>query len=116
MVFKVIRTTQFESDLDIIHDHLIESYVHLGDAFPDAFDRAEARIKAIETDMEALAQAPHQGTLSPGIMPGLRHVTKNRAVLYFEVDETRETVLVLAVFFGGQDHGQHILDRLRPPT
>lgn len=113
MAFRVVRTTQFEHDLDLIHDHLIESYVSLGDALSDAFDRAETRIEAIESDLETLAHAPYRGTLSPEIAPGLRHVTMNRAVFYFEVDEVHEIILVFAVFFGGQDHGQHILARLR---
>ena len=112
MAFKVMRSTRFADDLDRIHDHLIESYIRLGDPFSDAFDRAEARIQAIEMDLETLAQAPYQGTLSPEIAPGLRHVTKNRAIFYFQVDEARQVILVLAVFFGGQDHGQHIMDRL----
>ena len=116
MAFKVVRTTQFDDDLDLIHDHLIESYINLGDAFSDAFDRAEARIEAIEMELETLAQSPHQGTLSPEIAPGLRHVTKNRAIFYFKVDDERQVILVLAVFFGGQDHGQHILKRLDPAT
>ncbi len=70
------------------------------------------RIEAIETDLETLAQAPYRGTLSPEIAPSLRHVTINRAIFYFEVDEPHEIIMVLAVFFGGQDHGQHILARL----
>jgi toxin ParE1/3/4 len=112
MAFRVVRTTRFEHDLDLIHDHLIESYVNLGDAFSDAFDRAETRIEAIETDLETLARAPYRGTLSPEIAPGLRHITMNRAVFYFEVDGVNEIIMVLAVFFGGQDHGRHILARL----
>jgi toxin ParE1/3/4 len=116
MAFKVVRTAEFEHDLDLIHDHLIASYINLGDALPDAFDRAGVRIRAIETELATLAQAPYQGTRSPELGPGLRHVTKNRAVYYFKVDEEQQTILVVAVFFGGQDHGQHILKRLDPAT
>ena len=115
MVFKLVRSAQLDRDLDLIHDHLIESYIGLGDALSDAFDRAAARIEAIETDMEALARWPYQGTLSSEIAPGLRHVTKNRAIFYFDVDEVRQIVMVIAVFFGGQDHGRHILNRLDRP-
>ena len=116
MAFKVVRSTQFDYDLDFIHDHLIESYMGLGDAFSDAFERAANRIEVIETDMEALARSPYQGTLSPEIAPGLRHVTKNRAIFYFQVDEERQIIMVLAVFFGGQDHGQRIVKRLARAT
>jgi plasmid stabilization system protein ParE len=116
MAFKVIRSTEFDRDLDLIHDHLIKSYTDLGEAFTDAFNRAEGRIETIEADMETLAQSPYQGTLSPEIAPGLRHVTKNRAIFYFQVDDEEQTILVLAVFFGGQDHGRHIQNRLRHTT
>jgi plasmid stabilization system protein ParE len=116
MAFKVVRSTEFDWDLDFIHDHLVESYIDLGDTFSDAFDRAEARIDIIEADLEALAQSPHQGTLSPEIAPGLRHVTKNRAIFYFQVDSEQQIILVLAVFFGGQDHVRHIQKRLNRTT
>jgi len=116
MAFKVVRSAQFEYDLDLIHDHLIESYVSLGDAFSDAFYRAEARIDAIEAELASLARSPYQGTLSTEVEPGLRHVTKNRAIVYFKVDDERQIILVLAVFFGGQDHGQHILKRFGQAT
>lgn len=111
MAFKVVRSTTFERDLDLIHDHLVAAYTALGEALIDAFSHAETRIKAIEAELETLARAPHQGTLSSNIAPGLRHVTKDRAIFYFEVDEERQMVLALAVFFGGQDHGRRILER-----
>lgn len=114
MAFRVIRSVEVDEDLDLIHDHLIASYVALGDSFAEAFDRATARIEAIEADMDALAGVPHQGTLSPEIAPGLRHVTKNRAIFYFEVDDERQLIMVLAVFFSGQDHRHHMLKRLDP--
>jgi toxin ParE1/3/4 len=88
----------------------------LGDTFPEAFSRAENRIDVIEADLDSLAKSPHQGTLSPDIAPELRHVTKNRAIFYFQVDDEQQTILVLAVFFGGQDHGRHIQERLDRAT
>ena len=42
-------------------------------------------------------------------MPGLRTVTKDRAIFYFLVDEE---VRVLAVFFGGQAHQRAMLRRV----
>lgn len=116
MAFEVIRSTEFDRDLDLIHDHLIRSYIGLGDAPADAFHRAEARIEAIEAELEALAQSPPQGMLSAQIAPGLRQVTKNRAIFYFQVDDKRQNILVLAVFFGGQDHARHIQERFHRTT
>jgi plasmid stabilization system protein ParE len=112
MAFKVLRSTETDQDLGLILDHLVQSYLDLGDALPGAFTRAERRIGSIEADMEALHKAPFQGTLSPEISPGIRRVTKNQAVFYFDVDESEKTVRILAVFFGGQDHLRLMLKRL----
>ena len=112
MGFKVVRAAGVDTDLELINDHLFESYVDFGDPISEAVDRAAARVRSIETDMEALMHSPYQGTLSPQITPGLRHVTKDKAIFYFEVDNVRQIVLILAVFFSGQDHEQRILERL----
>ena len=76
--------------------------------------------------MQALGQAPLQGTLWPDLLPDLRWVIKNRAIFYFRVDERAAVLRVLAIFFGGQDHrmkcsfGSPIriehLDRPRPSS
>ncbi|SCB35617.1 KluB [Rhizobium multihospitium] len=115
MVFKVVHSADSDRDLGLILDHLIESYIALGDPLTDAFDRAAERLHAIEADMEALAQASYQGTLLPDIAPGLQQVTKNRAIFYFDLDEERQVLRVLAIFFGGQDHRRRFLKRLGQP-
>lgn len=112
MAFKVVRSTQTDRDLGLILDHLVQSYLDLGDALPAAFTRAARRVGSIEADMEALHKAPFQGTLAAELLPGLRRVTKNQAVFYFDVDEGEKTVRILAIFFGGQDHQRHMLQRL----
>lgn len=55
---------------------------------------------------------PHRGERHDDILPGLRHLAIDRAIYWFDVDEGREAVRVLAVFFGGQDHVRHMLVRL----
>lgn len=115
MAYKILRSPEVGRDLDLIFDHLLQSYIALGDPTSDAFARAVQRIDLIKSDMDALARTPHQGNLDPGIMPGLRHVTKNRSVFYFHVDDAAEIVRVVAVFFGGQDHRRHMLRRLWIP-
>ncbi|WP_234631603.1 type II toxin-antitoxin system RelE/ParE family toxin [Agrobacterium vitis] len=112
MAFDLVRSAASNRDLDLIFDHLVEAYLSFGDAIQEAFDRASARLKAIDDDMKALVHAPFQGTLLPSIAPNLRHVTKNRAVIYFKVDEVKNQVQILAIFFGGQDHQRHMLARL----
>ena len=62
--------------------------------------------------MDALAFVPHQGTLDNHIIPGLRHVTKNRAIFYFHADDAAQTVKIVAVFFGSRDHQRLMLSRV----
>jgi plasmid stabilization system protein ParE len=112
MRHKVIRSPAAEHDLDAIFDFLFESYVKLGDDADSAFERAAERVPAIDTEMGKLGRTPHQGTLRPELRPGLRSVTKDRAIFYFEVDEEKRVVRVLAVFFGGQDHQRAMLRRV----
>jgi plasmid stabilization system protein ParE len=112
MVYRVVRSVASDRDLALIFDHLFETYQELGDSPEEAFERAAARIRSIERDMEALGRAPLQGTLWPDLPPGLRWVTKNRAIFYFQADEAAEILRVLAVFFGGQDHRMRMLARL----
>jgi plasmid stabilization system protein ParE len=110
--YKVIRSVGCEEDLELIFDHLVNAYQDLGDLPDVALDQAARRLVGIENDLARLGDVPFQGTLEPQIMAGLRHVTKNRAVVYFTADETDETVRVLGIFFGGQDHRRHILARI----
>lgn len=100
MVFDVVRSRAGDRDLDLLFDHLVEVHQALGDPLAEAFERAAARVRAVEADMERLGHAPRQGTLREDLRPGLRQVTRNRVVFYFELDEDREELRVLAVFFG----------------
>jgi toxin ParE1/3/4 len=72
----------------------------------------EARIRGIRSTAERLGIAPHRGCRHDDLLPGLRHLTLNRAIYWFDVDENLRRVRVLAVFFGGQNHVRHMLLRL----
>jgi plasmid stabilization system protein ParE len=112
VVFKVIRAEGIDADLDLIFDHLVETAEHFGEDPSSAFLRAEQRVIEIEQSLEDLAKVPHQGTRRPYLGDTVRNVTKDRAIIYFEVEEEKALVKVLAVFFGGQDHDARILLRL----
>lgn len=112
MIYRVSRARAVTADLARIHDHLVESYCDLGDGITDALDRADARIRTIEDAMARLGAAPHQGTLCEDVMPRLRRVTKDKAILYFIIDDAVAEARILAVFFSGQDHLRHIVERL----
>ena len=112
MVYDVVRAADVAFDLELIFDFLVEAAEAFGEDTNTAFERAERRLFEIETGMDGLGDVPHQGTLRPHLGDGIRNVTKGRAVYYFEVDDDRQVVRVLAVFFGGQDHEARILLRL----
>lgn len=99
-------------DLGLIFDHLFASYRTFGEDDVSAFDHAEARIRAIRATADRLATAPERGNRRDDILPGLRHLTMDAAIYWFEVDSPSERVRVLAIFFGGQDHVRHMLRRL----
>jgi plasmid stabilization system protein ParE len=110
--YEVVRSEDADRDLQTVFNHLLESYAGFGESRDDAIDRAASRLQRIHRAMEGLGRAPHQGTLQPRLTPGLRHVTKDRAIFYFTVDEEARRVTVLAIFFGGQDHQRAMLKRL----
>lgn len=109
-------TTEFsedaEHDFELIFDHLFEAYTRLGDTGPDALEKAAIRIEGIRVSADGIAATPYRGTLREAIAPGLRTVTIDRAIFWFELDEASRTVRILAIFFGGQDHIRHMMARL----
>jgi toxin ParE1/3/4 len=110
--YRLERSPQIGRDLRDILWFVMRSNVQFGEPFERAKLSAAARIERIEAEMEKLASVPHQGTLHPLLTPGLRSVTKDRAIFYFLVDDEAQVVRVLAVFFGGQDHQRLMLRRL----
>ncbi len=115
MGYELRRAAGVARDLELIFDFLFDASLAFGEDQPSAFDRAAERILVIEDAMEALTAAPHQGTLREDLLPGLRQVTKGRAVFYFDVADDAVILRVLAVFYGGQDHQRHVLLRLLAP-
>ena len=69
-------------------------------------------MESIRQDTKKLARLPHRGTTHDHVLPGLRHVTFGQVIVWFQVDDDAQTVRVLAVFFGGQDHTRKMLTRL----
>lgn len=116
MAYEVTRAAGIELDLELIFDFLFAAAREFGESEEAALQLAERRIAEIEAEMEELGKAPHQGTLRPHLGPMVRNVTKGRAIFYFDADEPRRTLRLLAVFFGGQDHEARFLLRLLTET
>lgn len=112
MAFRLEFAAEAEHDFGLIFDHLLQSYLDFGESPESAFDHAESRITEIRRTAERILTAPHRGARHDDILPGLRHLAISRAIYRFDVDESREVVRVLAVFFGAQDHVRHMLVRL----
>lgn len=111
--YRVRRAADVARDLDLVEDHLARVYQDLGDDLERATERAAARIDEALAYMRTFVDHPYRGTEHPEIRPGIRTVTNRKFIFYFEIDEPLSEVRVLAVFFGGVDHRQQILDRVR---
>jgi len=114
--FEIVRGDGVDRDLELIFDFLVGAAEELGEDAASAFSLAETRLSRIEANMRMLGRAPLQGTLRPHLGENIRNVTKDRAVFYFDVDEGRRKIRILAVFFVGQDHEARILLRLLGST
>lgn len=112
MTFRLEFSAEAERDFGLIFDHLTDSYIGFGESPKDALDRAAARVLEIRAAAERILAAPYRGESHDDILPGLRHLAVGRAIYRFDVDESRRTVRVLAVFFGGQDHVRRMMVRL----
>jgi len=99
-------------DFELIFDHLFESYTALGESVSEAATRAVARVEQIETVAHRLVVAPYRGEAHDEILPNLRHLTLGRAIYWFVPVEATQTVRILAVFYGGQNHRLCMLTRL----
>lgn len=112
-VYRVRRAAGVARDLDLIEDYLAEAYQGFGDDPASATARAALRVEEALLYLRSFETHPHRGTERPEIRPGVRTVTSNRFIVYFEIDEPKAEVRMLAVFFGGIDYTRQIMDRLR---
>ena len=112
MAYRLEFATSTERDFGLIFDHLLRSYLHFGESLESALDHAETRIVDIRAGADRILSAPYRGERHDDILPGLRHLAIGSAIYWFDIDEPRATVRVLAVFFGGQDHLRHMMARL----
>ena len=108
-------SAEAERDFALIFDHLFESSLGFGETAETALDHCEARIRGIRQEADRLASAPFRGESHDDLLPGLRHLTIDRAIYWFDVNEAEQRVRVFAIFFGGQEHVRHMLTRLLTP-
>lgn len=101
-----------ERDLDLTFAFLADSYASFGHPPAEAAERALRRTREVRDEvLSSLAKTLRIGTLHDDLLLGLRHVTIGRAVAYFRLSGD-DAVMLLALFFGGQDHQTRMLSRL----
>lgn len=115
MAYRIEPSEAAGRDLETIFDFLIESYLSLGDAAEEAVDRAAARLHRIEEALESLRHFPHRATADPDLPAGVRSLTREGAILYFEIGEDAPVIRVLAIFLAGEDHRRRMLLRAVRP-
>ena len=108
---KIEFSAEAEHDSALIFDHLFESYRSFGASVQAALDHCEDCISKILAGADWLGAAPYRDERHDDLLPGLRHLTIDQAIYWFEVDEVEQRVRILAIFFGGQVHIRHILTR-----
>ena len=115
MRFRIEFSAEAERDFSLIFDHLFESYRSFGESVEAALDHCEDRIRDIRQEADRLCAAPYRAERHDDLLPGLRHLTIDRAIYWFDVDEAEQRVRILALFFDGQDHVRHMLTQLLAP-
>lgn len=112
MPWEIEVSTAAERDLELIFLHLADSFVEFGTNRSTAAEQALARVRHIRDTAERIAAAPHRGEAHDDLLPGLRHLTLDKAIYWSLVDEEQGRVRVMAIFYGGQDHQRQMLLRL----
>ena len=116
MVWRLEFAPDALDDFSLIAEHLIDSYLALGDPADTAVERAIARVSDIRKAADRILKAPHRGQACDDILLGCRSLTLEGAIFYFQIDEEAKTVSILAIFFGSQNHRRHMLTRLLGPS
>ncbi len=95
--YKVVITPDAESDLVAIYDHIT-----VEKEMPEV---AWTYIQKLRMSCHALANAPVRGRERNDLRKGLRilSLAKN-TVAAFEVDEDKQIVTILNIFYGGKDY------------
>ncbi len=96
MAFRLEFSAEAARDFGLIFDHLLEGYISFGESLERAIEHAEARVLEIRATPDRILSAPRRGKSHDNILPGLRHLTINRAIYWFEVNEEKKTVHMLA--------------------
>lgn len=112
MIWAIEVSVAAEHDIELLFEHLIESYMSFGEPRVMAEERAVERIHDVLDKMNRIGTAPFRGKAYDHLLSGLRQLTLDHAIYWYVIDKNNKTVRVLAIFYGGQDHIRQMLLRL----
>lgn len=112
MPWEIEFSAAAEQDLEILFFHLADSFQEFGASRADAAGQALTRVQRIRETAERIGSAPYRGEAHNDLLSGLRHLTLDKAIFWFVVDDEEGRVRVLAIFYGSQDHQRKMLLRL----
>lgn len=116
MAFKVVRSEQAKDDLANLYDYLVDSYLSFGTSIEEAVTRTNLRLRETSLTLERLAEFPYRGTVINELGVTIRRFTRNKVIYYFDLDTEDNTVRILSIFFGGQDHETYMHKRFSGET
>lgn len=111
-MWKIEVSEAAERDLELLFHHLADSYLEFGSSRREAAVQARRRVQQVYEMTARIARAPLRGESHADWMPGLRHLTLDKAIYWYLVEEVAQRVCILAVFYGSQDHQRRMLRRL----
>ncbi|PSL17584.1 type II toxin-antitoxin system RelE/ParE family toxin [Shimia abyssi] len=112
MPWEIEFSASAERDLEHLFFHLADSFLEFGSNRTEAAEQALRRVQTIRDTAQRIASAPHRGKAHDDLVPGLRHLTLDRAIYWFLIEEEQSRVRVVAIFYGSQHHQRKMLLRL----
>ena len=96
MPYRIVFTPEAVDQIVSLYDYIVADGAPL---------IAERYTSAIVNYCEELNTFPHRGTRRDDIRPGLRITHyKTRTIIAYIVDDAAQQVIILGVFYGGQDY------------
>lgn len=114
MAWKAEISRAVREDLRALYSYLVNlQHTRFGHDLAAADRLASERMAVVRRNARKLPFAPYRGTSHSIAGRNYRHVTIDRAIYWFTLDEAAEVLRIEAIFYGGQDHLDRMFSRLR---
>ncbi len=105
---RLVFTRAARADLAVIAYHIQQ---HSG-----SIKSALRAISLIRAAAHSLCEFPLQGKDRSDLVPGLRSWPAGKAIIFYSVQGNRETIVIRAIFHGGQNYDAVLAERRHPDT